>query len=79
MAKLEEMMKCPVDWDFQTGQENWDWCLMRLDWNYPDILSSGEKRHHNSRVSRDLAKKYEEEEGTQDCLAVDPVLVERFS
>jgi hypothetical protein len=33
MGKLEDLMKCPVNWDDQTGRQNWDWSLMRLDWH----------------------------------------------
>jgi hypothetical protein len=34
MGKLEELMKCPIDWKLQTLMEDWDWSLMELDWRY---------------------------------------------
>jgi hypothetical protein len=34
MATLIQLMKCPVDWEKQTGHQGWDESLMELDWFY---------------------------------------------
>ncbi len=32
--ELEQLMRCPVDWDAQTQIENWEWSILQLDWLY---------------------------------------------
>ena len=31
-TELEQLMRCPVNWDRETGIENWEWSLLHLDW-----------------------------------------------
>jgi hypothetical protein len=33
-ARLEEIMKCPVDWEPRFGRDDWLLCLPHLDWYY---------------------------------------------
>jgi len=30
--ELEELMRCPVDWEVETHAENWEWSIVHLDW-----------------------------------------------
>jgi hypothetical protein len=30
--ELEELMRCPVDWEGETHIENWEWSIVHLDW-----------------------------------------------
>lgn len=32
--ELQQLMECPVNWDAETLEENWEWSTLHLDWLY---------------------------------------------
>lgn len=30
--ELQQLMQCPVNWDAETLEENWEWSILHLDW-----------------------------------------------